>query len=83
MRKVFEYQKAAKDCRKRAARAQNENEKKALEHLAATWEFLAETRQTQINKGLVQSIDEYGSPSRNRTGLQATDSLAREVAESD
>ncbi len=77
MRKVAEYQKAAADCRKRAATAQNEAEKTALEHLAATWESLAKTRLTQIEKGLTKPIDEYGNIIR----LPPTDLLARPQSE--
>ena len=75
MRKVAEYRKAAADCRKRAATAQDENEKKALEHLAATWDSLAETRQTQIEKGLIEPLK--GGPDIVASAMVVTDSLTR------
>ena len=80
MRKVSEYQKAAEDCRKRAAIAPDGASKKALEHLAATWEMLAKTRLTQIEKGLTQPINEYGEPS-NLVSFPPTDLLARPQSE--
>jgi hypothetical protein len=82
MRKVFEYQKAATDCRKRAATSQDGAEKKALERLATTWELLANTREAQIQKGLIQPIDEYGSLSEDLARFATTGSFARRVTES-
>src|SRR5689334_19721035 len=77
MRKVFGYQKAAKDCRQRAATAQDAAEKKALERLATAWELLANTREAQIQKGLIQPVDEYGALSEDLARFASTGSLAR------
>lgn len=61
MRKVSEYRMLAEDCRKRAAIAQDGDYKKALEHLAATWSLLGETRESQIAAGFIASVDEFAS----------------------
>jgi hypothetical protein len=54
MRKVAEYQGRAEDCRRPAAKAASDQERKALDDMAAAWELLAKTRQEQLEKGLVQ-----------------------------
>jgi hypothetical protein len=56
MRKVYEYQNFAEDCGRRVAKATKDEERKALERLAGTWDMLAMTRQMQIAKGLLQPI---------------------------
>jgi hypothetical protein len=69
MRKVLEYQKLAEDTRKRAAHAAHQSAKDALQRLAATWDLLATTRQTQIEKGLIDPILEFGGRSIERDAV--------------
>jgi hypothetical protein len=58
MPNIFKYQKTAEDCRRRAAVAKDDDEKKALEHLTAIWESLAKTLASASKKKefLVASI---------------------------
>jgi hypothetical protein len=83
MRKVLEYQNSARDCRKRAAEAANNSEREALQRLAATWDMLATTRQTQIEKGLIHPTYEIAANMTERDVVRFPPSRSFAPAEGD
>ena len=51
MRKVEEYERHAKECRRMATTMSKPEHKRALEDMAKAWETLANERKTQLKKG--------------------------------
>jgi hypothetical protein len=51
VRKVEEYERHAKECRRMATTMSKPEHKRALEDMAKAWETLANERKTQLKKG--------------------------------
>jgi hypothetical protein len=52
MRTVAEYREFAQRCRDLAEKIKDQNDKRALELMAASWDKVADQREAAINKGL-------------------------------
>jgi hypothetical protein len=59
MNKVREYKVRAEECRARAEKATDAQEKEALERMAAAWELLARTRENQLKEGTISPFHPF------------------------